>query len=309
MRRRVRARAGDDRRAVADRADGDPDSSNRSSSESVGDSPVVPATTMPSEPFSTRWWASSAKRWKSTEPSSRNGVTIAVRTAPSIVSDDTSAVDRFVLVSEQAGAVRERRVAEQAALGQPVFSIADRAYTWRDIVAYARLLGIWDEIEEGAARAASAEQAAPDPEAIDEAAMTFRRERGLLAADELAAWLDRRSITVDDWLAYVRRSLLGHSVEQHAPTSDEVWAEAMCSGRLDELADELADRLAVAPGSQLRGAGGGVRRLLVAGRDGRCHRPRDCLGPGRVDPCALSSGAVRRCRRGVGGGACRTCGR
>ena len=81
--------------------------------------------------------------------------------------------------------------------------------------------------------------------------MTFRRERGLLAADELAAWLDRRSITVDDWLAYVRRSLLGHSVEQHAPTSDEVWAEAMCSGRLDELADELADRLAVAPGSQL----------------------------------------------------------
>ena len=39
-------------------------------------------------------------------------------------------------------------MAEQAALDQPVFSIDDRVYTWRDIVAYARLLGIWDEIEE-----------------------------------------------------------------------------------------------------------------------------------------------------------------
>jgi hypothetical protein len=58
-------------------------SSSRSSSESVGDSPVVPATTSPSEPWSTRWFASVAKRWKSTEPSSRNGVTIAVRTSPS----------------------------------------------------------------------------------------------------------------------------------------------------------------------------------------------------------------------------------
>ncbi len=142
-------------------------------------------------------------------------------------------------------------MAEQAALDQPVFSIDDRVYTWRDIVAYARLLGIWDEIEEGAGRGASEEKAGLDQEAIDEAAMTFRRERGLFAADELAAWLERRGITVNDWLAYVRRSFSGHSVERHAPTPDEVWAEAMCSGRLDELADDLADRLAVAPGSEL----------------------------------------------------------
>jgi len=138
-------------------------------------------------------------------------------------------------------------VAEPAALDQPVFSIDDRAYTCRDVVAYARFLGIWDEIEE---TAALVEQADLDPEAVDDAAMTFRRERGLLAADELNAWLERRSVTVDDWLAYVRRSLFPGAVGE-VPTSGDVWAEAMCSGRLDELADDLADRLAVAPGSSL----------------------------------------------------------
>ncbi len=138
-------------------------------------------------------------------------------------------------------------MAEPAALDQPVFSIDDRAYTWRDVVAYARFLGIWDEIEE---RAALVEQADLDPEAVDAAAMTFRRERGLLAADELDAWLERRGITVDDWLAYVRRSLFPGPVGE-VPTSGDVWAEAMCSGRLDELADDLADRLAVAPESSL----------------------------------------------------------
>ena len=51
-----------------------------SSSESVGDSPVVPATTTPWEPFSTRWRASRRAASRSTSPSASNGVTIAVIT-------------------------------------------------------------------------------------------------------------------------------------------------------------------------------------------------------------------------------------
>src|SRR3954470_6361550 len=58
-------------------------SSSRSSSESVGLSPVVPATTKPSEPLSSRWFARSRNHSKSIVPSSLNGVTIAVRTSPS----------------------------------------------------------------------------------------------------------------------------------------------------------------------------------------------------------------------------------
>ena len=48
-----------------------------------GPSPVVPVTTRPSEPLSTRWRASARKLSRSTAPSRLNGVTIAVRTSPS----------------------------------------------------------------------------------------------------------------------------------------------------------------------------------------------------------------------------------
>ncbi len=57
--------------------------SSRSASVSVGLSPVVPATTTPSEPLSTRCRASAWNASKSTAPFSLNGVTIAVRTFPS----------------------------------------------------------------------------------------------------------------------------------------------------------------------------------------------------------------------------------
>ncbi len=61
-------------------------SSSFSASESVGDSPVVPETTSPSEPWSTRYAASSRNFSTFTDPSGWNGVTIAVRTSPSIES-------------------------------------------------------------------------------------------------------------------------------------------------------------------------------------------------------------------------------
>src|SRR6185312_11779170 len=57
-------------------------SSRFSSSVVVGDSPVVPETTSPSQPASIRWWANCAAVSVSTEPSARNGVTIAVSTVP-----------------------------------------------------------------------------------------------------------------------------------------------------------------------------------------------------------------------------------
>ena len=78
LRRRWRCRRPPRARRAAGRA--------RSASVSVGLSPVVPATTMPSEPLSTRWRARAWNASKSIDSSSRNGVTIAVRTRPSIPS-------------------------------------------------------------------------------------------------------------------------------------------------------------------------------------------------------------------------------
>src|SRR5262245_49330195 len=61
--------------------------STRSGSVSVGASPVVPATTSPSEPLSTRKAESRWNASKSISPRSSNGVAIAVRTLPSIADD------------------------------------------------------------------------------------------------------------------------------------------------------------------------------------------------------------------------------
>ena len=68
------------------------------SSDSVGLSPVVPATTRPSEPFSTRWRASSLERVEVDRAVVVNGVTIAVSTRPSTYRRILRAVARFVLV-------------------------------------------------------------------------------------------------------------------------------------------------------------------------------------------------------------------
>ena len=53
-----------------------------SSSVVVGDSPVVPDSTKPSQPASTRWVARRAAVAVSSEPSGLNGVAIAVSTVP-----------------------------------------------------------------------------------------------------------------------------------------------------------------------------------------------------------------------------------
>src|SRR3954451_20634674 len=53
-----------------------------SSSVVVGDSPVVPDSTRPSQPASTRWVARRAAVAVSSEPSGLNGVAIAVSTVP-----------------------------------------------------------------------------------------------------------------------------------------------------------------------------------------------------------------------------------
>src|SRR5262249_18929341 len=57
-------------------------SSRFSSSVVVGDSPVVPETTKPSHPWSTRCFARRAAAAVSREPSAANGVTIAVSRVP-----------------------------------------------------------------------------------------------------------------------------------------------------------------------------------------------------------------------------------
>src|SRR5947209_2762194 len=81
---------------------------------SVGDSPVVPQTTIPSEPLSTRYVASCRKLSTSTEPFALNGVTIAVRTEPSVCMcrDSTSRTVRLYLDAPPQARGHARTMAE-----------------------------------------------------------------------------------------------------------------------------------------------------------------------------------------------------
>src|SRR5215207_4707828 len=77
-----------------------------SSSDRVGASPVVPATTSPCEPFSTRWRASRRAAPRSSAPSASNGVTIAVITPEIVVivpRRKVSRKDRQVAVKQWCG--------------------------------------------------------------------------------------------------------------------------------------------------------------------------------------------------------------
>jgi len=143
-------------------------------------------------------------------------------------------------------------VDEALARERPVFTVDGDVYRWDDVVRFAKLRGDWDAILADVAAGLSARGDAVGPDEIDEAARSFRRERRLLAADELAEWLDRRGLTADEWLAYLRRTLARERVRDvgaalPADVDDYSWAEAICSGRLEELARTLAKLVAVAP--------------------------------------------------------------
>ena len=127
-------------------------------------------------------------------------------------------------------------LAEVAAV--PVFDAGGRSYTWGDVFLAARLRGEWREggVPEGSV----------SDDEVKQAGTRFRTERRLLAGDELRAWLAERRLTLDDWNGYLRRTVLrarGAAESAGAP-EDVLWADGVCSGVFDGLAQALARRAA-----------------------------------------------------------------
>jgi len=137
--------------------------------------------------------------------------------------------------------------------GSALFSVGDDVYRWDDVVRLARVRGDWDaitrEVEQGLG--ALDELGEPDPDEVQALAREFRYTRGLLAADELTQWLERRRLTNADWHGYLERSLAREAFPdaagRTAPDDAALWAEGICSGRLEELARTLARLVAVSP--------------------------------------------------------------
>jgi ATP-binding cassette subfamily B protein len=111
-------------------------------------------------------------------------------------------------------------------LSRTVFTVDGAAYTWADVVAAARAWREWAEVP-----------AAGDGRGLEERATAFRRDRGLLSADETQAWFERWGVTVPDWLAHLRDG---------TPTDPDqaAWIEAVICGTFERIAHRLAGGLA-----------------------------------------------------------------
>jgi hypothetical protein len=152
----------------------------------------------------------------------------------------------------------------RSTLERPVFSVVGRTYRFDDVVRAARAWGELDDLEWQTAEGSAAldqlvsERSALDESAVEAAAIAWRYERRLLAADELEAWLAHWELRPSDWLDYVRRRLareshagnLSEALVRYTPHAKRVegalWAEAVCSGSLARWARQLAGRAAAA---------------------------------------------------------------
>jgi hypothetical protein len=151
--------------------------------------------------------------------------------------------------------------------GEPIFTVERTTYVWDDVVLAAQMWGDWTVLErrvrDGLACLArldemdEADEGTLDEADVDAAATEFRYARDLVAAADLEAWLDRRGITIDAWLDFIRRSLL---LERWADDLDKirdeyeldddevaeaVLCEALCGGVARHLAERLAARAAI----------------------------------------------------------------
>lgn len=143
--------------------------------------------------------------------------------------------------------VLSREVLERA-----VFSVGGQDYRWADVIAAARAWSRWDETagETRIGLAAVERLSQPIAEAeLDEARQAFRYARGLIAAEEMEAWLERWALKATEWTGYLRREIArAQAVGEGgaAPDEADVWAEVVCSGELAVWARDLAARAAAA---------------------------------------------------------------
>lgn len=146
---------------------------------------------------------------------------------------------------------------------EPVFSVAGTDYQGIDVALAAMARGDWSaferRLEEGLACAAHAacEGTAPSADDLESAANDFRYERELIAAAEINAWLERHTLSVDDWMSYLARDLLrvrylptlDDLIDRHPPSSSDLesaaYVDGICSGVFDEFDAALAARAAL----------------------------------------------------------------
>jgi hypothetical protein len=152
--------------------------------------------------------------------------------------------------------------------------------------------------DELACSALAAERQVKAPaDRLQEAMNDWRIQRDLIAADEMRAWLEMRGVSLEDLAAHLERGLLharlsAHLDEarrSHAPGGEEILdllpLETVCSGEIEELAEDFGLRAVVPPSEEmndgLEEAGRGILSELGMEDIGEVHQAVAFLGVSR----------------------------
>ncbi|MGI9078376.1 MAG: hypothetical protein ACR2G6_13775 [Gemmatimonadaceae bacterium] len=148
-------------------------------------------------------------------------------------------------------------------IGQPVFSVATHTCYWEDVILAGVLWGEWNALEthvtQGLAclKRMSAIGKDISPSALDAAAADFRYERDLVAATDAEEWLAKWGLSAEEWMAYIRRTLLekrwADTVASFAPkypvdateVARAMHSEMVCSGAIRRVSKRLSARAAM----------------------------------------------------------------
>jgi hypothetical protein len=151
--------------------------------------------------------------------------------------------------------------------GESAFLVGEREYQRVDAALSAMARGEWSHFErrlaEGLACVAHAAGNGIRLSAaeLEQAATSFRYDRDLISAEETNRWLDAADLSVDDWMAYLSRTLLRERLqnavedilESHLPASGQLaaaaLAEGICSRDFDGFEKAFAARAAIAAAS------------------------------------------------------------
>lgn len=138
-----------------------------------------------------------------------------------------------------------------APLREAVLASCGNVFVWEDVVDWMSDEGTWAAASRRAAEGmtlAAAGVAGPSGDELRTTAQQFRRDRHLIAGEDLLRWLAHWGVSEEEWVEWLDRSLRR---DAHTPparltrTADDqaTWVEAVCSGDLEEAAADLARAL------------------------------------------------------------------
>lgn len=184
-----------------------------------------------------------------------------------------------------------------------MFTINETAFGWEEIVAAAESWGEWSSFFEQTRQTLACLRWAEEAGCplsngeVQAAATAFRYAHNLISAEEAQRWLRRWEMTVADWMNCLRGQLLREhwatrlaAITAAQRVSDaEVAAVikhyAVCADKLDQWAQQLAGRAAIAAKSGQLPVAPQAPRELIAGIEAAFAAQRQLA----VTPAALTS--------------------